>query len=467
MTDRYARINYGYTGKSCAHYTSGMKPNECLQGSHDAQDAVSISLLVSNLLSFVANPTIGSISDARGRKLILVPGIALAILPTVVFVIINFHKTMSPAWYFVTKGLTGLIDWLPIIISSMADILPSKWRAPCFGLLYAGFALGVAVAPLLALLLDDKGIAIVSAAIGAGAWIFTVVALPETLSRDIADGVYDARIREDIVERHKLSSILTRPIEELKIINRNNLFRLLAVITFLSRMVFGGVYALLVYYLQHELDFNKRDVAHMLLISGLLAIFVLTALFKSLNDLIGERRIIIFASISGVIQFFLFGIASSKQMIFVTSSLLAFVGLSIFVTSSLLGFVSLSSPTIAAVQSNNVEVDEQGHAQGALFSISSLAEAVGPLLLRSIYYGVHSRHTHLHGLDHGVMFIFASTVYLLAVLFAVALPAKKANSRIDKLTSFFVDRKESKRRMINDITMNDGGDIFGEVPVDE
>lgn len=85
MTDRYARINYGYTGQSCSYYSAGMKPNECLEGSHDAQNAVSISLLVSNLLSFVANPTIGSISDARGGELILVAGIALAILPPIVF----------------------------------------------------------------------------------------------------------------------------------------------------------------------------------------------------------------------------------------------------------------------------------------------------------------------------------------------------------------------------------------------
>lgn len=260
---------------------------------------------------------------------------------------------MSPTWYFVVKGLTGLVDWLPIIFSSMADILPAKWRAPCFGMLYAGFGIGIALAPLLALLFDDKGIAIVSATVGIGAWIFTVVSLPETLSHDIADGVYDARVREDIVERHKLSSILIRPIKELIIINRSVLFRLLAVIIFLSRMVFGGVYALLIYYLQHELGFNERDVACMLLVSGLLAIFVLIALFKSLNDLLGERRLIILASVMGVIQFFLYGIASTKQII--------------FVASSLLGFVGLSNPTIAAVQANNVEADKQGHALGALF----------------------------------------------------------------------------------------------------
>lgn len=102
------------------------------------------------------------------------------------------------------------------------------------------------------------------------------------------------------------------------------------------------------------------------------------------------------------------------------------------------------------------------------FSISSLAEAVGPLILRSIYYWTNSMHSSLYGLDHGIMFIFASIVYVLVILFAIALPAKKANSRIDKLTAFFNRKKAAKRNDDGDnTTVNDGSDFFEENNVGE
>jgi hypothetical protein len=69
MTDRYARLNHGYVDeRDCAEYGMGEKPQECLDGSADAQYAVAIESLISNGFTFLTSSLIGSLSDEYGRK---------------------------------------------------------------------------------------------------------------------------------------------------------------------------------------------------------------------------------------------------------------------------------------------------------------------------------------------------------------------------------------------------------------
>jgi hypothetical protein len=69
MTDRYARLNHGYSDeRDCADYAMGEKPQECLDGSADAQYAVAIESLISNGFTFLTSSLIGSLSDEYGRK---------------------------------------------------------------------------------------------------------------------------------------------------------------------------------------------------------------------------------------------------------------------------------------------------------------------------------------------------------------------------------------------------------------
>lgn len=69
MTDRYARLNHGYQGiQTCADYGMRDKPQACLDGSADAQRAVAMEQMISNILTFFTSSLMGSISDEYGRK---------------------------------------------------------------------------------------------------------------------------------------------------------------------------------------------------------------------------------------------------------------------------------------------------------------------------------------------------------------------------------------------------------------
>jgi hypothetical protein len=69
MTDRYARLHHGYDGPmACAEYDMSTKPQACLDGSADAQNASATGNLINNVLTFVTSSLMGSLSDEHGRR---------------------------------------------------------------------------------------------------------------------------------------------------------------------------------------------------------------------------------------------------------------------------------------------------------------------------------------------------------------------------------------------------------------
>jgi len=127
---------------------------------------------------------------------------------------------------------------------------------------------------------------------------------------------------------------------------------------------------------------------------------------KFFNDCLGERRVVIFAFTLGTIHNLLYGLADKKSIIFAGVAISAFVG--------------MSFPTISAIKSNNVEQSEQGRIQGALYSLSALASAFGPMVMRFVYHYTKDGAF----LGPGSMFIAASLLYLVAVYCAYMLPVR-------------------------------------------
>jgi hypothetical protein len=69
MSDRFARLHHGYDSEmDCSSYGIHDKPEACLLGSADAQNAAATEKLISNVFTFITSSTIGSLSDEYGRK---------------------------------------------------------------------------------------------------------------------------------------------------------------------------------------------------------------------------------------------------------------------------------------------------------------------------------------------------------------------------------------------------------------
>lgn len=169
-------------------------------------------------------------------------GVTISCLSPLCLVMTQIYPEMSPTWYYGAGGLSGLVSWIAIALSALSDVMPPRWRAPSFGLLLAGFSLGFALAPSLALFLGHFRVSLLALGTVLSAIVVVIFFFPETLPPELAA---EARyVREQQMEglnaQKKALWILYRPIWELSILNRSRLFRLLSALAFFSGVVTSG-----------------------------------------------------------------------------------------------------------------------------------------------------------------------------------------------------------------------------------
>jgi MFS transporter, DHA1 family, tetracycline resistance protein len=127
---------------------------------------------------------------------------------------------------------------------------------------------------------------------------------------------------------------------------------------------------------------------------------------KILNDAVGERWLVTLCFVLSAVHNVLYGLAKDKA--------------TIYVAVAVSSFGAMAFPTISAIKSNNVSSSEQGRIQGALYSLSALASASGPMVLRWVYQ--YTRDGAFAG--PGSMFLVAAMLDAVAVLCAYALPVR-------------------------------------------
>jgi len=351
MSDRFARLNHGYTGiESCADLDVNERPGSCFAGSTDAQNAAAEASLVMNVLTFLTSSLIGSMSDEHGRKVFLIIGLFISMLSPLTLYLIQVFPTLSPWWYYGVHITTGFINWVAVALSSLNDVLPQRFRAPGLGLFLAGFMLGFSLAPIFAIFLSHKHLALTSFLVSFGGFLCTIFVVPETLPPQVAA---EARRRRSELystldgattfsERlqNNIKWLVIRPIREISILNRNTFFRLISLLAFFSGMVSSGDQLLLVYYLEEQLGFTDTDVSAMFLIIGIMGMMAQGIFLKPLNECIGEKMVVALCFFIGAVDNTMYGIATNKGTIFAAVALSAFTG--------------MAFPTISAIKSNNV-----------------------------------------------------------------------------------------------------------------
>jgi len=417
VEDRYARLHHGYSGEPCLELAKEDRPHECLLGNEDAQNSAALASFVSNTLTFATSSLMGSISDEKGRRGIMLLGIGLSLMAPLNLVLLQLFESMDPSFYYASHALYGIVSWMAIALSALSDVMPPKWRAPSFGLVIAGFSMGFALSPILAVFLSHLGVSVFALSILIAGFVFACVSLPETLSPEASEKSRLKRLAERPTMETRMEVVqynLLRPMKELLILNRNKLFRLLSALAFFSSVVSSADQTLFLYYVEENFGFGDKDIAILFLIIGIMGMFVQTVLLKPLNSLIGERRVIIVAFLVGTLHNYLYGVAKKKSTIFISATIASLTG--------------MSFPTISAIKANNVDELEQGRIQGALYALSSLASAVGPMMLRYVYHQTKDG----GGFGKGTMFIFGAGLYLVAAVCAWLLPEEQANSNLKR-----------------------------------
>eukprot|EP00588_Corethron_pennatum_P018575 CAMPEP_0194307466 /NCGR_PEP_ID=MMETSP0171-20130528/4373_1 /TAXON_ID=218684 /ORGANISM="Corethron pennatum, Strain L29A3" /LENGTH=518 /DNA_ID=CAMNT_0039059557 /DNA_START=79 /DNA_END=1635 /DNA_ORIENTATION=+ len=444
MTTQYARINHGLDLLSDCTVGGNESSQECRDGNDDALTATAVASFASNMILFCTGSLVGSISDEVGRRRMLLTGMGLGLLVPLALVLIQLYPTMNPAWFYAASISSSFISYFTISLAALSDVIPPRWRASCFGLYMCGFAIGIALAPILAIPFSHIQVSLLSLGLVVFAYLYGLLFLPETLPTETSEQTrrcrreaaerevtamllkYDGIIlpidemddpsREAQKTKHfylrqriQVSRLLFRPYRELLILNRSNIFRLLALLAFFSGISASGDQTLLLYYVEQRFQFNDTDVAYLFMLLGLLGILVFTFLLNGMTRCFGEKVVVVVAFIFGAITNSIYALASDKKGIFVGAAI-GTVGMMAF-------------PTISAIKSNNADEREQGQIQGALLAVSSLASALGPGLLRLGYQKTKDTEY------PGAFFLIATTFYLVATVCAMTLPKEKANSK--------------------------------------
>jgi MFS transporter, DHA1 family, tetracycline resistance protein len=318
------------------------------------------------LMQFLAAPILGELSDAYGRKKLLVFGVGTLAVSQALF---GFGVGIaSVALLFVARALAGIAAGnLGIAQASIADVSEPKDRAKNFGLIGAAVGMGMILGPLLSgwLVHTSHNPALpflMAGALGMLNALFLALLLPETNTQPKAAHTF--RLTQGV--RNIRSAIADN---EMRRIYLTNFLYLFGFTTFTS---FYGIF------LVHMFGFSEAQVGTSFAVVGVCVVFTQLVILRALAKRYSEQTMLRYT------------------IVLVGAS----IGISAFMPSAalFLAFIplvavphALSLANIPALVSRSVSADKQGAALGINASLIALANGSAPIVMGvgSGLLGVH------------------------------------------------------------------------------
>ncbi|MBU2991917.1 MFS transporter [Octadecabacter sp. 1_MG-2023] len=304
---------------------------------------------------FLFAPIIGSLSDAFGRKPVL---IAALIVLAVDYAIM----AMASVFWVLLIGriLAGVAGATYTTATAyIADISSRKERAARFGMIGAAFGVGFVMGPAIGGVAATWHIAApfwIAAAMSALNVLFGVFVLPESLPahKRRPFGFRDLNPFKAIIDAFKIPGLA---------------IPLICLFVFeFANMVYPTLWA---FFTRELFDWSTAIIGMSLAGYGILLAGVQGGLMPVLISRLGEFRTLQIGVLSALIGFVGFGLISTVTGLILV---LIFAALS-----------DLSPPMMTAMAANTVEEDKQGLVQGVIASLSSIAAFLAPLVATGVF----------------------------------------------------------------------------------
>ena len=304
---------------------------------------------------FLFAPTLGGLSDAYGRRPVLL--ISLLVM-TIDYLVLVFAQSM---WVlFVARIVGGITAATQSTASAyMADISADEDKAKNFGILGAAFSVGFILGPLLGGLLAEYGSRapfLAAALLAFLNMLFGYFVLPETVT---------ATIRRPFKWQRANPFGTFRQMQKLP-----GLLPLLSVFLLLSIAFF--VYpAIWAYFGRAQFSWDAGMVGVTLACYGLGVIIIQGGLIRPILRKLGERTTAITGMCIHLLSFLVYPFMTETWHVF------AFLPISVF--------SALAMPALQGIMSNSVPRDAQGELQGAMGSLTALATIISPLVMTQAF----------------------------------------------------------------------------------
>ncbi len=306
-------------------------------------------------MQFIFSPVIGSLSDAYGRRpVILVSAAGLA----ADFALMALAPDLW--WLAVGRMLGGLTSAsFTVSYAYLADIVAPEERARAFGLVGAAWSGGFVLGPLLGGLLGELGPRVpfwAAAGLAGVAFLYGLFILPESLKRE---------------HRTPFAWRRANPFGALKLLGSHRELTGLAAVYFLiyfAHHIFAVVFIL---YAAHQFDWSAFQIGLVLALWGVLDVAIQALIVGPMVKRIGDRATMVIGLLGGGAGLVLIGLAPDVPTFIAGVVVTAIWG--------------LAMPTSLALMTRLVSESEQGQLQGANMSVASLAGIASPLFFGWIY----------------------------------------------------------------------------------
>jgi DHA1 family tetracycline resistance protein-like MFS transporter len=304
---------------------------------------------------FVFAPIVGSISDAYGRKPVLLAALAFLALDYVIMALADSFWLL-----LIGRTLAGLAGATYITATAyVSDITPREGRAARFGLIGAAFGIGFVLGPALG------GVA-AAWHISAPFWLAAVLAalnvafglfvLPESLSTENRRpfGARDLNPFGTIFRAFRIPG-LAIPLICLGLFEFANMVYV-TLWSFWGREVFG---------------WSTLVIGLSLSAYGILAALSQVFVMPRAIAVLGERRLMLVGLVLSFVAFAGFGVTTALWAVVILLPLSA--------------LTDLVPPTLTALAANSVDEDRQGMVQGVIAALASLAAVLAPLVFTPVF----------------------------------------------------------------------------------
>lgn len=304
---------------------------------------------------FLFSPIIGGLSDAYGRRPVLL--IALFVM-ALDYLVMGIAQSL---WLlFVGRFVGGITAATQSTASAyMADISSNAEKAKNFGLLGAAFGVGFVLGPMLGGLLAEFGSRApfyAAAALAFANLLFGYFVLPETVTA---------------AKRRPFDWKRANPFGAFRQMRKlPGLFPMLMVFLLLSIafFVYPAVWA---FFGRAQFNWDARMVGMSLAGYGLGIVIVQGLLIRPILKRFGERATAIFGMCMHLLTFLVYPFMTETWHVF------AYMPISVF--------SAVAVPALQGLMSNSVADNAQGELQGAMSSLTALATIISPFVMTRVF----------------------------------------------------------------------------------
>ncbi len=306
-------------------------------------------------MQFVFAPLIGNLSDRFGRRPVL-------LVSVITFAIDNLICALAPNFAILLIGrvLAGISGGSYSTASAyIADVSTDENRAKNFGLLGIAFGIGFILGPIIGGFLGEFGPRVPFFGAAAISFLNFIVAwfmLPETL---------DAKNRRTFEWRR------ANPVGALKHMRMHKGILPIGLAFFmltLGHMAYPSVWS---YVGSYRYGWSESDIGLSLGVYGMCSAIIMGLVLPRVVSRFGEWRTAVIGLTFAMLGFF--GYASAWQ---------GWLVYAVIIATCLEG---MADPAMRSIASAKVPASEQGELQGAMTSLFSITNIIGPLIFTQIF----------------------------------------------------------------------------------